>query len=122
MNRLIIAGSRTITDRKFIQGAMNQAWKDLGPFQVIAGGARGVDSVAASLANDAGITTTILNADWDKWGKSAGYRRNEAMARVATHLLVVWDGESKGAGHMIDIAEKAGLPVRVVIYKKEGAA
>lgn len=56
-------------------------------------------------------------ANWDKYGKSAGYIRNEEMAKVADSLLAIWDGKSRGTKHMIDIATKKGLTV--FIYKVE---
>lgn len=31
------------------------------------------------------------------------------MAEYANSLVAVWDGASKGTGHMIDIAKKHGL-------------
>ena len=119
MHQLIIAGSRDITDVELIRGIMNQAWKDLGPYEVISGDARGVDITSARIAMNAGITVHHYPADWDKYGKSAGYRRNEYMAKDATHVLAIWDGVSKGTGHMIDIADKAGVPVRIVDLSKE---
>jgi len=112
--RLIVAGGRDIGNVPLIRREMNRAWKDIGPFEVVSGMARGVDSIAADLAIDAGIIVNEFPADWDKFGKSAGYRRNEEMAQFGTHLLAFWDGESKGTGHMIDIAEREGVPVRIV--------
>lgn len=55
-------------------------------------------------------------ADWDKHGKSAGYKRNEEMARNADALIAFWDGKSKGTKHMIDIARECNLPARIVKY------
>ena len=55
-------------------------------------------------------------ADWDKYGKSAGYRRNKEMAEVADACICFWDGQSKGTKHMIDIATDMGLKVKIVNY------
>ncbi len=114
MNQLIVAGGREIGNVPLIRREINQAWRDIGPFEVVSGTARGVDSIAADLAKQAGITVHEYPADWDRFGKSAGYRRNEQMASVATHLLAFWDGESKGTGHMIDIAGNVGVPARII--------
>ena len=54
-----------------------------------------------------------MPADWNKYGKSAGYKRNEEMANIADAALVIWDGESRGSKHMIDIAKKQKLQVYV---------
>jgi hypothetical protein len=38
------------------------------------------------------------------------------MAEYADGLIAFWDGKSKGTKHMIDIANKMGLKVRVIRY------
>ena len=58
----------------------------------------------------------IYPAQWDKYGKRAGYRRNEQMAEVADGLIAFWDGQSKGTKHMIDIMTEKNLPTKVVRY------
>ena len=55
-------------------------------------------------------------ADWDKYGKAAGYKRNDEMARNADALIAFWDGKSRGTRHMIDLAKKYGLQTRIVGY------
>ena len=55
-------------------------------------------------------------ADWDKYGKAAGYKRNGEMARNADALIAFWDGKSRGTKHMIDLAKKYDLQARVVMY------
>ena len=57
----------------------------------------------------------VLPDEWDKYGKSAGYRRNVQMAEYADSCVVFWDGKSRGTKHMIDIAEKRNLNLRKVI-------
>jgi glycerophosphoryl diester phosphodiesterase len=56
-------------------------------------------------------------ADWDKWGKPAGYIRNKEMAQYADALVAVWNGESKGTKHMIDLAKEQGLKVHIHYVK-----
>lgn len=63
-----------------------------------------------------GYSVDQYPADWDTYGKSAGYRRNEDMAKIADACIVFWDGESRGSKHMIDIAEREGLPLRIVKF------
>ena len=35
------------------------------------------------------------------------------MAKYATHLMAIWEGQSKGTKNMIDLANEHGLKVRV---------
>ena len=58
----------------------------------------------------------VMNADWEKHGKSAGYKRNQEMANVSTHLIAFWDGKSRGTKHMIDIAKRDALKSHVVDF------
>ena len=80
--------------------------------------ASGADSLAIKYAEEKGYKVKEFPADWDWHGKSAGYIRNKQMAQYATHLIAFWDGYSKGTKHMIDLARKEGLKVRVIMYKK----
>jgi len=112
---VIVAGSRSIVDVKMIRSHMNTLYKEIGPFVTVSGRAPGVDSVAYRLAVDADQPVLSMPAEWDRFGKSAGYRRNREMAKVSQHLLAFWDGSSKGTENMIEIARELGLSVTVVI-------
>ena len=41
------------------------------------------------------------------------------MAEYADALIAVWDGESRGTMHMIDIARERGLTVAAFIFDQE---
>lgn len=109
--RVIIAGSRDITDYAVVSNAVLES--DFEVTTVISGGARGVDKLGERYAETHQLPVDVFLADWHIHGRSAGYIRNEQMARSADALVAVWDGESKGTGHMIDIAKKQGLEVYI---------
>lgn len=73
---------------------------------VISGGARGVDQRAAAAARQHGLTVREYPADWDRYGKRAGYLRNEEMVKAADMVIAFWDGQSRGTRHTIDLARK----------------
>lgn len=109
--KTIIAGSRNITDINLIWDAARRCgWKITG---VVSGCARGVDSLGEIWAARNGFTVYPFPAEWGKYGKSAGYRRNFEMADNAEALIAIWDGESKGTRHMIEVAKEKGLKVYV---------
>lgn len=116
--KVIIAGSRTITDKhkvypifsKILTYLVSQLSSPLN-IEIVSGGARGIDTLAESFAELWKISFKKFPANWDKYGKSAGYIRNVEMADYADVLIAVWDGKSKGTSHMIDIAKKKGLEV-----------
>ena len=110
--KTIIAGSRDITDIREVEKAIKSSGFSIS--EVVCGGARGVDALGWKWAGGReGVRIILIVAQWDKFGKSAGYKRNEEMAEYADALIAVWDGKSKGTKHMIDIATRYGLPVFV---------
>ena len=56
---------------------------------VIHGGARGVDRLAGRAAVRLGIPVEVYPADWDKYGRSAGFVRNQEMLTVGRPDLVL---------------------------------
>jgi hypothetical protein len=85
-------------------------WK---PSVVLSGAARGVDRMGERWARENGPPVDKYPADWNKYGRSAGYKRNNEMAKNADALLALWDFKSKGTRHMINLAKKAGLTIYV---------
>lgn len=113
--KTIIAGSRGITDYLTVLKAIEQSGFSV--TEVVSGCARGVDRLGERFATEENLPLYKFPADWDKHGKRAGYRRNEQMAENADAVIAVWDGESRGTKHMIDIATNKGLKVFVYEVK-----
>ena len=116
--KLIIAGGRDFTDIDFMCERLDVLLRNTeeDPITIISGTARGADQLGETYARFRGYEVEHYPAQWDKYGRSAGYRRNELMASVATHCVVFWDGQSRGSKHMIDLAKKQGLELRIVLY------
>ena len=105
--KTIIAGSRNITDSQHLLDAIKEVDWDIS--LVVSGTANGVDKLGEYWAIENCIPIKRFFPDWEKYKKSAGYIRNEEMARYADACLALWDGKSKGTGHMIDLAIKYNL-------------
>lgn len=117
MFRVIIAGSREFTSYQHLKEACEWYLKDKLPqVIVISGHARGADSLGEKWASEMGLTCEIYPANWNKYGKSAGYIRNKQMAEVGDALIAfkIQGIQSKGTDNMISLAEKKGIPIRVV--------
>jgi len=63
---------------------------------IVSGGARGPDSWAESIAEELGLECVVYPAEWDKYGKGAGKKRNTLIAQHADSCLIFWDGVSRG--------------------------
>lgn len=113
--KTIIAGSRGITDYYVVLAAILESNFQI--TEVVSGTARGVDRLGETYAVRNKLPIAKFPADWDKWGKPAGYIRNKEMAQYADALVAVWNGESKGTKHMIDLAKEHGLKVHIHYVK-----
>ncbi len=116
--KLIIAGSRSITDINEIYQALIKYDFDLDEIkEVVSGTANGVDKLGEQFAKQCNIKIKRFPANWNKYGKGAGYIRNKQMAKYGNVLLSVWDGKSKGSKNMID--EMNSLSKKVYVYGYE---
>lgn len=117
MTKIIIAGSRKGFTALDVDIAMSKALRLLKwlpcDIEVVSGTASGVDRLGEAWAAERNLPVIRFPAEWDKYGKYAGYKRNQQMADVANALVALWDGVSKGTNHMITIALAKGIPVHV---------
>lgn len=124
--KLIIAGSRGIYDYNILLKALRKWWTEVVKLstdtnkanhiieEIISGNADGIDKLGERFASENAIDLVIMPANWKKYGKSAGPRRNAKMAERGTHLVAIWDGTSRGTTGMIKIA--TNLKLNVFIY------
>ncbi len=117
--KIIIAGSRDITSVNEVGFACFKSGLFAEATEIISGGAKGVDSLGEVIANMCGLPVKQFIPDWTKYGKKAGFLRNIEMAEYADALIAVWDGNSRGTQHMIDIAKAKGLKVFVHIVENK---
>lgn len=117
--RILFCGSRNFDNFDAIRDAIQRViarYDDVDEFVCIHGGARGADKIAGYCAKQVGWTVEVYEAEWDKYGKSAGYKRNRRMLDEGKPDLVLAfrsAGESKGTDMMVDIAQQAKVPTYV---------
>ncbi len=119
MLKVIIAGSRDFNDYQLLESLVDMYLQrySTDQIEIVSGGARGADRLGERYAKSRGMALKVMPADWNRFGKSAGYRRNEEMAQYATHCIVFWDGSSPGTQHMINLANQYNLALRIVRYR-----
>ena len=114
--RIIIAGGRDFQWNPAEHERLSSFLGAYSEVEIVCGGARGADAFGQQHAELYQLPIKMFPADWDTYGKAAGYRRNAEMAKYADRLLAFWDGKSKGTGHMIDLAKREGLAITIHRY------
>lgn len=117
MFKVIIAGGRDFRNYNHLKTVCDKALSNQTDIQIVSGGAWGADKLGERYAREKEFAVIQFLADWDRYGKAGGYIRNEEMAKYADACIVFWDGVSKGSGHMIELAKKHGLKLKVYGYK-----
>ena len=116
MYKVIIAGSRDFNDINLLTAKADFYLSNKSDIEIVSGTARGADTLGVQYAIEHNYHIKEFPANWNKYGKKAGYLRNLEMAKYADACIVFWNGTSRGTKHMIDIANKLNLPLRIVRY------
>lgn len=121
--KLAIVGSRDFDDEflmaKYLaifSTAYTNDELDPPEIEVISGGAKGADSLGERFAKIFRMPVTIFKPDWDKYGKSAGFRRNRQIVDTCDMVLAFWDGKSKGTQNTISLAKAQKKPTFIVYF------
>jgi len=121
--KIAVVGSREFKDEQLIFDIL---FSEFTPGDtLVSGGARGVDTFAEEALENINknygpsgqIAKKIFKPDWDKYGKRAGFLRNELIINEADKVIAFWDGESKGTKHSIDLAIKTGKHIDIYVRK-----
>ena len=113
MTKVLVCGGRDFDDRAALDAALDRLHAQQRFTLVIAGGARGADTMAEQWARDRGIRTRIFKARWSIYGRAAGPIRNARMLRKGRPDLVVAFPGGKGTAGMVALAREAGVEVVV---------
>lgn len=119
MHVVLIAGDRNWADEAPIRTLLVELKAEHGlDLLVVCGGARGVDTIAATISTELGIDLVVVPANWVGRPKYAGPYRNKLMLDLMPVDEVVavhrWLPKSKGTKDLVQRAEKRGIPVRVI--------
>lgn len=117
--KVIIAGGRTFNDYNKLSSYCDHILQNQQIVEIVSGVARGADLLGEKYAKEKEYNIKQFPANWDEHGKAGGYIRNEEMAKYADALIAFWDGKSKGTEHMINLAKKYDLKIRIYYYGKD---
>lgn len=106
--KLAIIGSRTICNINIADYIMER------PTEIISGGAKGIDTLAAKYAKENNIPITEFLPDYAKYGKAAPIVRNQLIINNSDKVIAFWNGKSRGTLTSINMARKAGKPIQII--------
>ena len=106
--RILITGGRDYNNQRVIDHVLD-TYTNEGDILIV-GGARGVDTIAERFALRRGRAIDKHVADWEKYGKRAGYIRNHKMVTSGADLCIAFPG-GRGTADCVERALNSGIPV-----------
>jgi len=113
--RILVCGGREFDDWRLFSDTLSEYDLDnQQPITIIEGGAKGADFCGRLYAKYCGWEHLPFLADWNKYGKRAGYLRNKQMLVEGKPDLVIAFPGNAGTADMIRQAKDAGVEVREI--------
>lgn len=81
--------------------------------EIVSGGAKGIDTIAAEYAKSKGIPLTEFLPDYKLYKRGAPLKRNIQIIEYSDTVVAFWDGKSHGTKYVIDQCHKMGKPIQV---------
>jgi len=115
MTRLLVCGGRDFTDYHTLVEVLNGFHAAHTVTVLIEGGALGADRFARRWATDRGIPVETYEAEWARYGRSAGPRRNIRMLTEGKPDQVIAFPGGNGTVNMVRLARNMSIPVMEVV-------
>lgn len=113
--RVLVCGGRDYKNRDRVDQVLNYLpKKDL---VIIQGDAPGADYLAKEWARENSVECLSFPADWQQYGKRAGYIRNTQMLEEGKPDLIIAFPGGKGTDMMVMLSESAGVLTKRVSDK-----
>jgi len=119
--KVLVTGSRTWDDTLTIYYAFWDWWNNSGkpvlPLLISGACPKGADAQAEFIWERNGWPVERHPADWNRHGRSAGFKRNEEMVLLKPDVCIAFiKDNSKGATHTVNLADRNGIPT--IIYRE----
>ena len=116
--RIAVIGSRSFYDYEYFKIEFKIFLEELSikEYKIISGGAKGADAFGAKYAKENNKEIVEFLPDWEKYGKKAGFLRNNTIWDNADIGIAFWDGKSTGTAHSFEISKKQNKILKVINY------
>lgn len=114
-HKVIVAGTRGYNDRvRFHETIVHYLDELTEPVLFISGAApSGADRLIIQWCSKFKYPCLEFPANWD-WSRGAGFIRNAEMGQFGSELIAFYDGVSPGTTHMISVANRQNLPIKII--------
>jgi len=109
-----VVGSRSFNDYQRLEKALDEMDLSLTDLIVSGGCPKGADALAEMYAKNRRMELKVFPADWERFGKGAGIRRNWYIVRYCDFVVIFWDGVSKGSESVIRFCCEQKKPFKVI--------
>jgi hypothetical protein len=110
--KVAVIGSRSFNDYERLSEVLS-----LFPVSVVvSGGADGADTMGERYADENNLKKDIYLAQWDLFGKKAGFLRNTTIVENCDMVIAFWDSKSKGTRDSIGKANKLRKNTFIVYF------
>src|ERR1700748_3024646 len=99
--KVLIFGGRDVNEEKAFDFLLQLDYTAIDV--VIEGGAKGADRAGRKFGLFREIPVETYNADWKKYGKSAGPIRNQVMIETGKPDIAIMFPGGNGTGHMMSL-------------------
>lgn len=108
--RVLVCGGRDYTDEQFVFRTLDRVHAKHTINLIIEGGARGADRYARAWAIAHDVACDTEEANWNEYGRAAGFIRNTAMLKSNPDVVIAFPG-GPGTANMMKQAKLAGVLV-----------
>jgi hypothetical protein len=108
---IAITGGKEVRDPGAVIARLDKVRAKYDDMVLLHGGSPGVEHVAAQWADRAGVDQVVCKPDWDRHGRAAPFRRNDALLDLLPKGVIAFPG-SGITGNLVDKAVKLGIPVQ----------
>ena len=108
---IAIAGGKDVADPAAVIARLDKAREKYADMVLVHGGGPGVEKIAARWAERNGVQQVVCKPDWDKHGRAAPFRRNDALLNLLPKGVIAFPG-SGITENLVDKARQLGIPVQ----------
>lgn len=119
--KVALSGSRTFTDQRLVERVIDRLIDRRAVIHIACsdrGCTAGVDTFVHQYVDyriDDVYDNEVFYAEWRRYGKRAGFLRNEDMIRASSELIAFLSpgAPTPGTSHAIGLAQRKGIPLHV---------